>query len=119
MAPALQMALVAQGLMHSQALYVIAKLGIASRLANGSCSVTDLAEATLTSEDSLRRLLRTMASFGLFHEESHNVYALTPLGATLDANTPGWDAPRSFLLTVTVDLETYEHDPLGCLSCPT
>ena len=88
-APVLQVTLMAQGFMHSQALYVIAKLGIASRLANGSCSVTDLAEATQTHEDSLRRLLRTMASFGLFHEESQDVYALTPLGAVLDPNTPG------------------------------
>ena len=51
----------------SQALYVVAKLGIADLLVNGPQLVEHLAAATQTHAASLRRVLRALASVGGFH----------------------------------------------------
>ena len=50
----------------TQALYVIAKLGIADLLRDGPRSVDDLAAATGTMASALNRLLRALASVGIF-----------------------------------------------------
>ena len=72
----------------SQALYVVAKLGVADLLADGQSSVEDLATATQTDAPSLRRVLRALASVGVFTEASPGTYALTPLAALLQTGTP-------------------------------
>ena len=50
----------------SQALYVAAKLGVADLLADGPRPVEALAAATQTNAPSLRRVLRALASVGVF-----------------------------------------------------
>ena len=72
----------------SQALYVVAHLGIADLLVDGPQSVEHLAAATHAHAASLRRLLRALASVGVFTEASPSVYALTPLAALLRTGTP-------------------------------
>ena len=72
----------------SQALYVAAKLGVADLLADGPRPVEDLALASGTHAPSLRRVLRALASVGVFTEASPGVYALTPLAALLRSGTP-------------------------------
>ncbi len=71
----------------SQALYVAAKLGVADLLADGPRSVEDLAKATLTDPPSLRRVLRALASAGVFTEAGPGVFALTPLAGLLRTGT--------------------------------
>ena len=73
----------------SQALYVAAKLGVADHLAGGQRSSEDLAMATGTHAPSLQRLLRALASVGVFTEATPGHYALTPLAALLQSATPG------------------------------
>ena len=51
----------------SQAIYVAAKLGIADLLADGPLAVEELAEATESDAPSLRRVLRALASVGVFY----------------------------------------------------
>jgi SAM-dependent methyltransferase len=73
----------------SRAIHVAAKLGIADLLADGPRSHDELAKATGTHADALRRVLRLLASAGVFVEEDHGKFALTPIGACLRAGVPG------------------------------
>jgi hypothetical protein len=72
----------------SQALYVAAKLGVADLLTDGPRPVEDLAVVTRTDAPSLRRVLRALASVGVFTEATPGSYALTPLAALLQTGTP-------------------------------
>lgn len=72
----------------SQARYVAAKLGLADLLVHGPQSFEDLALATQVHAASLRRVLRALASVGVFTEASPGNYALTPLAALLRTGTP-------------------------------
>lgn len=67
----------------TQMLFVAAKLGLADRLASGPRSTSDLATVTQTQEQALFRLLRALASFGVFAERVDGRFELTPLAATL------------------------------------
>lgn len=58
------------GFQVSQAIHVAATLGIADLLRDGPRSVDDLAAATGTTAEALRRLLRALASTGIFAEVS-------------------------------------------------
>jgi hypothetical protein len=72
----------------SQAIYVAATLGIADLLEDGPRSVDKLAEATGTHAPTLYRLLRTLASVGVFAEESDGQFGSTPLAEYLRTNAP-------------------------------
>jgi len=77
------------GFYVSRAIHVVAKLGIADLLADGPRSYDELAEATRTHAPSLHRVLRLLASAGLFTEEENGRFALTPIGACLRSGVPG------------------------------
>jgi hypothetical protein len=62
-----------------QSIYAAAKLGIADLLKDGSRSCEDLASTTSTHERSLYRLLRALASMGVFAETEPGYFTLTPL----------------------------------------
>lgn len=68
----------------SQALYVAAELGIADLLADGPLTATELASASdCTESDGLHRVLRLLASHGVFREHDDQTFSLTPIGARL------------------------------------
>jgi hypothetical protein len=73
----------------SRALYAVAELGVADHLADGPRSADALARATGAHAPSLYRLLRTLASVGVFTEDADHQFALTPLGAALRSDAPG------------------------------
>jgi hypothetical protein len=77
------------GFQISQALYVAAKLGVADQLVDGPRSVADVADIVGADPSSLGRLLRTLASLGVFTESEPEVFAVTPLGRTLASDEPG------------------------------
>src|SRR5690242_3258582 len=87
--PPVQMVQLLTGFQVAQALYVAAKLNLAGELLAGPRSVDDLARATSTHPPSLGRLLRALASLGVFAETRSGQYELTPLAATLAADTRG------------------------------
>jgi SAM-dependent methyltransferase len=87
--PPVQMIQLLTGFQISQALYVAAKLGVADQLVDGPRSVADLADAVGADPCSLRRLLRTLASLGVFSESEPGIFAVTPLGRTLAADESG------------------------------
>lgn len=72
----------------TQALSVAATLGVADLLAGGPQSVEQLATATSTHADSLYRLLRALASIGVFAESGDGRFTLTPLAQCLRSDVP-------------------------------
>lgn len=86
-AEAALMAQMAAGFQTSQALYVVAKLNVATALASGPRPLERLARETGADEDALRRLLRALAPLGLFRHDGDTV-EVTPFGALLSATHP-------------------------------
>jgi hypothetical protein len=78
----------ATGYMASMCVYIVAKLGIADLLQNGPLPVVELAAATGTQEDRLYRVLRALASVGVFTETVERRFALTPAAEILRSNIP-------------------------------
>jgi hypothetical protein len=64
-------------------------LGIADLMADGAQASDELAEATGTHPGTLYRLLRALASVGVFREEDDRRFALTELGDGLRSDAPG------------------------------
>src|SRR5437867_1749028 len=73
----------ASGYWVSQALYVAAKLGIADMLASGPRSIEELALESGALRPALYRLLRALASLGIFAEIDAARFELTPLAQPL------------------------------------
>lgn len=72
----------------SRCIYVVAKLGIADLLKDGSQHCDALAAATNTHSDSLYRVLRALAGMGIFAETQPQYFELTPLADCLQSNVP-------------------------------
>jgi ubiquinone/menaquinone biosynthesis C-methylase UbiE len=77
------------GSLGSQAVYVAAKLGIADLLEDGPKAVDELARQADADAPSLYRVLRALASFGVFAEQGERVFQLTPTAELLRSNSPG------------------------------
>ncbi|OKH25830.1 methyltransferase [Chroogloeocystis siderophila] len=75
------------GLRVARLIYAAAELGIADLLADGSKSIDELAQATDTHAPSLYRLMRSLASVGIF-SEYERYFSLTPLAEFLQSDTP-------------------------------
>src|ERR1700759_897834 len=78
----------ALGALHTQALYVAAKLGIADLLAGGPPPAGGLAAETGTHERSLYPVRRSLASVGVFRESEPKAFALTPTAELLRSGAP-------------------------------
>jgi len=76
------------GAMMTQALYVAARLKVADLLAEKPQTISELAAATNTHERSLYRLMRSLASAGVFEETEPKVFALTPYAEPLRSDVP-------------------------------
>jgi SAM-dependent methyltransferase len=84
-----QMMRMLTGYWVSQALYVAAKLGLADSLKDGPRTAADLAAATKAHPKALYRLLRALASVGVFAEDDRHRFTLTPLAECLRSDVPG------------------------------
>lgn len=72
----------------AQAVYAVAKLGVPDLLADGPRRVDDLAERCGADPEALRRLMRGMASIGLFRRTAPQTYALTSVTDCLRSDVP-------------------------------
>jgi hypothetical protein len=79
----------ATGFMVSSALYTITQAGIADLLEVGPRPVKELAKATGSNEDALYRMLRALASIGIFSETSPQTFGLTSIAELLVRSKPG------------------------------
>lgn len=84
-----QMNQLIRGYWVTQAIYVVAELGVADLLAEGPMDPAVLAAATGTDSDRLYRVLRALASMGIFFEEKDGRFRLTPLADTLRSERGG------------------------------
>src|SRR3984885_11331400 len=82
----------------SQAIYVAAKLGIADLLQDGPRSCVALAAATGSDAPSLFRLMRALASVGVFSCVDNDCFALSRLAENLRTNTP--TSLRAMVITI-------------------
>jgi len=78
-----------RGALVTRTLALVAELDIARRLADGPRPVAELATETGADADTLQRLLRALASDGIFAEEEPGVFRNTPASELLTVD--GWD----------------------------
>src|SRR5262247_3523203 len=86
--PALALLQQALGFWISQAICVVARLGIADLLTDGPLATETLAVAAGVHAPSLSRVLRTLASVGIFAEGEDGRFGLTPQAAPLRRDAP-------------------------------
>lgn len=86
--PGAQLLQIVGGAFTAQAVYVAAKLGIADLLKDGPQTAEYLAVATASHEHSLYRVLRTLASIGVFEELEKNTFANSAISDTLRSDHP-------------------------------
>jgi SAM-dependent methyltransferase len=67
-----------RGALGTRALAIVAELGVADALADGPRPVTEVADEVGADPDTLRRLLRALASDGVFVEHEPGVFGNTP-----------------------------------------
>lgn len=87
--PPVQMMQMITGFWTSCCIYNAAKLDIADLLAVKPQTAEQLAEATHSDAPSLYRVVRALASAGIFNENEKGEFSNTPLGDTLQSNVPG------------------------------
>ncbi len=83
-----QMARMITGYWVSQAIYAAAKFSLADLMSNGPRPVAELASLTETDPASLFRLLRALASVGVFAETEPGRFGLTPMADLLRSDAP-------------------------------
>lgn len=75
------------GFVTAKAIHVAAKLNIADLIAsNGPMSASQLAKRTMCDADAVYRVLRALASNGIFIENEDGHFALTPMAECLQEN---------------------------------
>jgi len=77
------------GYMASSALHLAIALNIPDELAGGPKDMAELARASGANEDALYRVLRLLASTGIFAEQRPRRFALTPAADLLRKDVPG------------------------------
>ena len=111
------------GLRKTQLVYVAAKLGIADLLRDGAKSSDELAHAVGAHPRGLYRVLRALASLGVFAETPEGHFTLTPLATLLQTDTPGsqraraiwfgeewqWRAYGALLYSAQTNQAAFEH----------
>jgi len=75
------------GFWKTQAIYVVVRLGIPDLLAAGPQTAEQLASESDSHPRSLYRLMRALASSGVFSEDSEHRFALTPLSECLRSDS--------------------------------
>src|SRR5260370_41079631 len=84
------------GLIIHQALCTAAKLGVADSLERGVCTTAELAGELKVNEDALYRLLRALASQGVFAEIAPRTFRNSGLSCSLRTDQAG-SIPAAFL----------------------
>lgn len=95
----------------AQALSVAAKLGVADLLTDQAKNADELAQALGVQARPLYRLLRALASVGIFTEDQSGRFHLTPLAEPLRSDAP--DSVRSFAIYFGADWHRRVYNELG------
>jgi hypothetical protein len=89
------------GFVTSQAISVVAKLGIADLLKEEARNADELALSTGTQAKPLYRIMRALASVGIFAEDDTGRFRMTPLAEPLRSDAP--DSLRDFAIFLGAD----------------
>lgn len=89
------------GAQMQRSVCIAAKLGIADLLAKKPQTADELAARTETHAPSLYRMLRTLASVGVFAETADRKFELTPVAALLRSDAP--NSMRDFVILMGED----------------
>lgn len=87
--PELQLVDILGGMMTARAVQVGAELGIADLLTDGPVACDDIARQVGAEATSLYRLMRLLASIGVFTEVAPGAFAQTPVSELLRSTRPG------------------------------
>lgn len=87
--PAITMLQLTLGALVSQAISVIARLGVADTLASGPRQVDEIAGLVGAHGPALYRMLRALGDVGVVTELENRQFVLTPLGELLRSDVPG------------------------------
>ena len=96
MTPHQQLLQMLTGYWVSQALITAAKLGLADEIARTPATAAELAPTVGANADALYRLLRMLASVGIFTEQPDGRFTLTPLAEPLRTDQP--ESVHAFVL---------------------
>jgi hypothetical protein len=94
----------------SRAISAAAEFGIADRLNDGPKSTAELAGTCGAHEPSLYRLLRALASVGIFEETARRQFGMTPLAEPLRSDAP--DSLRNMARFIAIPMATCAWDGL-------
>jgi hypothetical protein len=111
------------GFRLTQLIYVAAKFGIADQLQAGPQPLDRLAQSIGAHPHALYRLLRALASVGVFAEQADGMFALTPYARLLQTGAPGslrdvalmygdgwlWQAYGQMLWSIQTDRPAFEQ----------
>jgi hypothetical protein len=97
------------GFRLSAALGVAAELGVSDLLADGPRSLAELAAAASADEDTLHRLLRALATVGVYDEPEPGHWSNTELGEGLRSDVPGTLRPLARTLSSPALWAAYGH----------
>jgi hypothetical protein len=97
------------GRMVSHSITAAARLRIADELASGPKSAAELARAAGAHAPSLFRMLRMLASVGVFAEHEAGRFGNTPLSETLRTDVPGSTRPLAMLINHPALLQTWQR----------
>lgn len=86
----------------AQAVHAAARFGVADELASGPRAVGEIASAVGAHEETLYRLMRALATAGVFEELDGRRFGLTPLGDLLRADAEG--SIRNWALAIGLPL---------------
>jgi hypothetical protein len=100
---------IATGFIVSTALQVAVRLGIPDRLAKGPKSAAELAAEAGVQEDPLYRVLRALASVGIFEESDGRRFALTLAGGLLRSGVPGSMQAMAMFMSSPFHLRVYSE----------
>jgi hypothetical protein len=109
--PAVVLRHLSTGFWISQAIAVAAALGIADHLQHGAKSCAELAPAMGVHAGALYRLLRGIASVGVFAEDGQGRFTLTPIATLLLTDGPG-----SWRAAAILNGEPWAWQPWGALA---
>ena len=73
----------------SRLLHVAATLNLADRVSEGPKTAEELAQATGTNASALYRVMRTLATVGVFQQDQAHRFSLAPVGETLRSGVTG------------------------------
>ena len=77
------------GTLLTQAIFVAAELGIADLVKSGARTASEIAKQVDASADALQRILRALASVGVFRETADGRFEQTPMSECLRSDMPG------------------------------